>query len=56
MMGPKRAIAGQQGQQRDPKSRGTSGGEPVRVWLLGGFQPLSYPLLALPIGENLVFL
>src|SRR3954469_22770598 len=37
MMGPQRAIASQ---QREPRPRGTPGGEPepVRVWLLGGFR------------------
>src|SRR5215212_2960815 len=32
---PKRAIASQ---QRGPRLRGTPDGEPVRVWLLGGFR------------------
>src|SRR5215204_2749501 len=35
MTGPQRAIASQ---QRGPRLRGTRGGEPVRVWLLGGFR------------------
>src|SRR5215217_4449435 len=35
MTGPQRAIASQ---QRGPRLRGTPGGEPVRVWLLGGFR------------------
>ena len=37
MTGPERAAAEQ---QRGPRSRGASGGEPeaVRIWLLGGFR------------------
>src|SRR5215203_6749458 len=35
MTAPQRAIASQ---QRGPRPRGTPGGEPVRVWLLGGFR------------------
>src|SRR5215216_7418803 len=46
MTGPQRAIASQ---QRGPRLRGTPGGEPVRVWLLGGFRVTVGPR---SIGED----
>ena len=48
MTDPQRAIASQ---QRDPRPRGTPGGEPepVRVWLLGGFRVMVGPR---SIGEE----